>query len=109
MLNSRPLDSRLRECAEAMPAYQLIVEDMVERIIDLYAPFRGFMVYYPDQHGDVSMKSVLPALTGKGYGDLDIQEGGTASNEFNCITFGEVNDEERQKITPNLHGRHRAG
>ncbi len=52
----------------------------------------------PDLHGEVSMKSVLPALTGKGYGDLDIQEGGKASNEFNCITFGDVDDIERQKV-----------
>jgi len=44
------------------------------------------------------MKSVLPALTGKGYDSLEIADGGTASMEYVRVTFGGVPEEERQKI-----------
>jgi hypothetical protein len=35
----------------------------------------------------VSLKAVLPALTGRGYQDLQIQNGTTASFEFLRIAF----------------------
>jgi|SRR5438876_4961606 len=38
-------------------------------------PFRRFHYYHPKQNGSASMKSVLPALTGKGYDQLAIQDG----------------------------------
>jgi len=49
-----------------------------------------------------SMKAVLPALTGRGYGDLAIQEGNTASLEFLRVTYGEVSEEERQRVRRQL-------
>ena len=58
------------------------------------------------------MKAVLPALTGKGYGVLAIQEGGTASNEFLRVTFGDVPVEERRRVRQQLEeycGRETAG
>ena len=48
------------------------------------------------------MKAVLPALTGKGYKDLAIQEGGQASSEFMRVTFGQPTAEERSKVRRNL-------
>ena len=53
-------------------------------------PFKAFNFYHPDQCGSASMKSVLPALTGKDYSKLEIQEGGAASREFVRVTFGDV-------------------
>ena len=44
------------------------------------------------------MKMVLPALTGKGYEDLEIQEGGAASREFLRVTFGDVSESERKRV-----------
>ena len=44
------------------------------------------------------MKRVLPALTGKGYKDLAIQEGGQASREFTRVTFGNAGEEERRRV-----------
>lgn len=41
------------------------------------------------------MKSVLPALTGKDYASLEIQEGAAASREFLRVTFGDVTESER--------------
>jgi len=58
--------------------------------------------YHPDQEGSASMKAVLPALTGRGYEGLAIQEGATASLEFLRITFGEVSEVERQRVRRQL-------
>ena len=44
------------------------------------------------------MKLVLPALTGKDYSKLEIQEGGAASREFIRVTFGEVTEPERKRV-----------
>ena len=48
------------------------------------------------------MKAVLPALTGKGYEGLAIQEGGMASREFLRVTFGDVPEPERQQVRKHL-------
>jgi hypothetical protein len=68
------------------------------RIVDLLNPFRSFNFYHPNQCGSASMKSVLPALTGKDYRHLEIQEGGAASREFVRVTFGDVNEAERKRV-----------
>lgn len=41
------------------------------------------------------MKSVLPALTGKDYSGLEIQEGDAAGREFLRVTFTDVAESER--------------
>jgi len=40
----------------------------------------------------------LPALTGKDYSKLEIQEGGAASREFVRVTFGDVSESERKRV-----------
>ena len=45
---------------------------------------------------------MLPALTGKSYEGLEIAEGGTASLEFLRVTFGDVSEEERQRVRRDL-------
>ena len=57
---------------------------------------------FTDQEGSASMKTVLPALTGRGYEHLAIQEGATASLEFLRVTFGEVAEQERQRVRRQL-------
>jgi hypothetical protein len=42
--------------------------------------------------------SLSIALTGRGYEHLEIQEGGTASLEFLRVTFGDVSQDERQRV-----------
>jgi CRISPR/Cas system-associated exonuclease Cas4 (RecB family) len=90
--------SRLKECAELLPEYQSWVMAVNGRIVDLLNPFKAFNFYHPNQCGSASMKSVLPALTGKDYADLDIQEGGEASREFVRVTFGDVSETERKRV-----------
>jgi hypothetical protein len=48
------------------------------------------------------MKAVLPALTGKGYEHLAIQEGGAASREFLRVTHGQVTAAERRRVRQHL-------
>ena len=80
---------RMKECAEILPQYASWVTAVNGRIVDLLNPFKAFNFYHPKQNGSASMKLVLPALTGKDYTSLEIQEGGTASREFLRVTFGD--------------------
>ncbi|MBU6399085.1 MAG: DUF2779 domain-containing protein [Verrucomicrobia bacterium] len=90
--------NRIAECCDFLPEYRSWYRQLEPRIVDLLLPFRGFRYYHPAQRGSASMKAVLPALTGRGYEELEIQEGGTASLEFLRVTFGEVSDQERQRV-----------
>lgn len=89
---------RLAECAEAFPEYRYWVEAVTGRVVDLLVPFRAFNFYHPDQCGSASMKSLLPALTGKGYSGLEIQEGDAAGRDFLRVTFTDVAESERTRV-----------
>ncbi|GAI32642.1 unnamed protein product, partial [marine sediment metagenome] len=52
------------------------------RIIDLAEPFKNFDYYNPIQKGRYSLKAVLPAITGKDYSDLEIENGTDASMQY---------------------------
>jgi hypothetical protein len=93
---------RLKESSELLPEFKPWLRKVTPRIVDLLLPFRGFRYYHPQQHGSASMKAVLPAMTGKGYENLAIQEGGAASREFLRVTFGEVSKAERVKVRRQL-------
>lgn len=94
--------SRLSECVEAMPSFAKWLASIDNRFVDLLVPFRNFDYYHPDQAGSASMKAVLPALTGRGYEGLDIQEGESASREFLRVMFGDVSEKERQAVRRQL-------
>ncbi len=89
---------RLREGAEFLPEYRSWVKGVEKRIVDLLVPFRAFDYHHPDQHGSASIKAVLPALTGRGYNELTIKEGGTASLEFLRVTYQNVAARERTRM-----------
>jgi hypothetical protein len=92
----------IRESAEFLEEYASWVLGINDRIVDLMTPFQQFAIYYPSQHGKYSIKKVLPALTGKSYDDMEISEGGQASNEFMRVTFGDVDEGDRQMVRQNL-------
>ncbi len=92
----------LKELAEAFPEYRSWVEDVLARIVDLIVPFRRFYYYDPMQQGSASIKRVLPALTGKGYDELDISQGEDASIAFLEVTYGDVPEEVRDKVRQDL-------
>ena len=93
---------RLKETAEALPEYADWVKETLPRIIDLLTPFRNFDYYNPLQKGSASIKKVLPALTGKSYTDLEINNGWDASIQYFNTTFKETTPEEKQKVRENL-------
>src|ERR1035441_9684999 len=80
----------------------LAFRKVAPRTVDLLLPFRGFRYYHPQQHGSASMKAVLPAMTGKGYEHLAIQEGGAASREFLRVTHDQVTAAERRRVRQHL-------
>ena len=80
--------SRLEELARLVPEHADWVRDAIRRFLDLLAPFRDFAYYNPAQGGSASLKVVLPALTGRGYGGLAIAEGSQASQAYLRAAFG---------------------
>ena len=88
----------LRSCSEAYPAFAAWWTKTEPRVVDLLQPFRNFDYYHPDQDGSASMKAVLPAMTGKGYEDMEIADGATANLEFARITFGKATAAERKRV-----------
>jgi len=92
----------LKELAEAFSDSSDWVDDVSGRIVDLLIPFRSFHYYHPAQKGSASIKMVLPALTGKGYEGMDINNGEDASLAFLEATYGDVSEEVRMKIRGDL-------
>jgi hypothetical protein len=88
----------LEESVLAWRAYAPWVEDLLPRFVDLLEPFRKFSYYHPAQLGSASLKSVLPVLSGGGYGHLEIQDGGAAAREFLRTLDPATGPEERQRI-----------
>ena len=93
---------RLEELAEYLPEYKEWVGSIIERIVDLWVPFRNFYYYNPVQQGSASLKKVLPAITEKGYDGMDIADGETASVAFYNITYNDSGEETKRKVRENL-------
>ncbi|MBI4016528.1 MAG: DUF2779 domain-containing protein [Candidatus Aenigmarchaeota archaeon] len=63
------------------------LHSLIDRMDDLLTPFKNFWYYNPKQHGSCSIKSVLPALTGKTYKHLEISKGDEAARKFLAMTY----------------------
>jgi hypothetical protein len=87
---------------EAFPKCKDWVNQILSRMVDLLVPFRNFDYYHPNQKGSASLKAVMPVITGKGYEELDIADGQLASMLFEKVTYGEVSEEERNKVRSDL-------
>ncbi len=89
---------RLNELAESFPEHKEWVEAVIKRIVDLIFPFRNFDYYNPKQKGSCSIKEVLPAVVGKSYKDMNINNGGLASvSYFESVFNNAVNQEQIRK------------
>ncbi len=96
-----PID--MRELALAFPEYDNWIKQVRDRLVDLLIPFRKFHYYHPLQRGSASLKSVLPALTGKGYEGMDIADGQEASIAFQAVTYGLNIPEEKLELQMKIH------
>jgi len=92
----------LKDLAEAFPEYNDWIDQICSRLVDLLVPFRNFDYYHPSQKGSASLKAVLPAITGRGYEDLDISDGQLASISFLAATYGDMLGVERAQVMRNL-------
>jgi hypothetical protein len=94
--------ARISECAGFFLEYQSWCDRTLPRFVDLLEVFDSLDYYDPAQSGSASLKAVLPALTGKSYDGLKIQDGETAGREFMRITSGEIGLDERQGVRQQL-------
>lgn len=75
--------SRLNELARDFPEDADFLQCLVRRTVDLYTVFSNRWYYKPEMGASASIKSVLPALCPElSYSDLEIQNGGNASELF---------------------------
>jgi len=91
---------KLYDLIEFSPKHKIPILKIIERLKDLMVPFRDRIYYTPEMQGSYSIKKVLPALVPElSYRDLNIQEGGTASNTFSQMVQGifEGNFEQTRK------------
>ena len=80
---------KLKDLIEVFPEYSNELRGIVNRLKDLMIPFQQKWYYTPEMKGSYSIKSVLPALVPElSYNDLEIKEGGTASNTFLSMVNG---------------------
>ena len=74
--------SVLTKLGKDFPEHNEWIQETLNRIIDLAVPFRNFHYYCSSQKGSYSIKKVLPAITGEGYDNLEINNGADASVQY---------------------------
>ena len=80
---------KLNDLINVYPHYENDINNIINRLKDLMIPFQQKWYYTPEMKGSYSIKAVLPALVPElSYQDLEIQEGGTASNTFTQMVNG---------------------
>ncbi len=81
---------KLNDLITQYPHYENEISGIIARLKDLMIPFQKKWYYTPAMKGSYSIKAVLPALVPElSYQDLEISEGGTASNTFYQMVTGE--------------------
>ena len=80
-----------RRLAERNPAAAAFLTDLNARMVDLMDVFSSQAFIHPHFKGSNSIKAVLPVLVPTlSYKELEIQEGGTASDAWNKIVTGQL-------------------
>ena len=75
--------SKLVDLIEVFPKYSDKLKNIINRLKDLMIPFQKKWYYTPEMKGSYSIKNVLPAMVPElSYNDLEIKEGGIASDTF---------------------------
>ncbi|MBX4201256.1 DUF2779 domain-containing protein, partial [Candidatus Parcubacteria bacterium] len=91
------------EMAERNPEFKPFIESVNERVYDLMDIFSNQWYVHKDFKGKVSIKNILPVLAPElSYKELEIQEGGSASQQWNEIWLGNVTRIEKETIIRNL-------
>lgn len=85
--NRRFEEGVLRRLGEQFPETRDELEVLFPRLRDLLSPFAEFRYYHPDQLGKVSMKRVLPSMTGRSYSGLIIANGEEANTTYAGMVY----------------------
>ena len=90
--------SILERLAERYPSMRSDLKRVIRRLWDLFPVIRDHY-YHPAFGGSYSIKTVLPAVVPSlNYGDLAIQEGGSAAQEYYRMVFKESDWVTQQSI-----------
>lgn len=85
---------RLKELAMIYPEHAIALYSIINRVDDLMEPFQKMYYYTPEMRGSYSIKKVLPAVVPElSYKDLEINNGGLASNAYFKMQTMSDNDE----------------
>lgn len=92
----------LARLAIDFPEYEDKLTAIISRLVDLMPPFRPNRIVYSEAFGgSYSIKNVLPVVVPElSYGDLTIQEGGTASFQYGQMQF--LEPEAREQLRKDL-------
>jgi len=101
---NQAFESRInRELSENFPVYVDSINSITNRMVDLLIPFRSRYLYHPDMKGSASLKVVLPSFVDDiSYDDLELADGGTASNQYLNCAKGTATEEEIDYVYTNL-------
>ncbi len=91
------------ELAERLPDFKLFIEKTNARVYDLMDIFGKQFYVHKDFKGKISIKNILPVLVPElSYQDLEIKEGGSASQKWNEMNQEHISPEEKEAIIKNL-------
>jgi len=87
------------EMAERAPHYASFLKSINDSMYDPMLIFRKGYYVHKNFHGSASIKKVLPVLVPKlSYKNLNIQEGGTASDSWKTLIDPEIAKKEKDKL-----------
>lgn len=85
------------------PFAQAFLQSVNDRVYDLRDIFTKQLYMHKDFRGRTSVKCILPVLaTELSYCDLEIHEGGAASQSWNTLTTAAISEQEKLAIADNL-------
>ena len=85
----------LKKLAIAFPEDKEFLDGLINRFVDLLIPFRNAWYYKPEMGNSASIKFVLPAIAPEfSYNDLEIGNGGLASNTFLSMILNKFEGDE---------------
>lgn len=87
----------LKDIASLYPMYIDFVNDVTNRIVDLWEPFRQYWYHHPKQAGSNSLKAVYPIFSINKYADLEISNGGDASVLYKK-KFGSLSEKDKKEF-----------
>lgn len=94
---------RNEEMAAMRPEFREFFSSVNGRMFDPMFVFRDGEYADPGFHGSASLKAVLPVLAPElSYGDLEIQEGGTASASWPRLIGGTLSPVEKAKLRDDM-------